>query len=275
MRAFSVSGSGLRRGYVSGETRIHPKAMWGLKVPASNHGENDMLNAVLAGKKRGTGLEGQRRLLDQAEGAEDVLTASVFERLSYLSDSQFSAVMSALLQEPFGPLRDIEYWPSWYLQDGTRVEPDVVLRDDQRTLLVEAKRHDNLRQQSARQLANELTAGWRDGCLPDNCLLLALGGMDDLGETARAHFQSEIEQAILMGHRRPFRLICRSWQQLFQTVQTCVEANASTGESRLVEDLGRCFAWHGLRTHPMRWLDGLFPGAIDTSPGAFSAWNLK
>ncbi|MBD9673953.1 F-box domain-containing protein [Pseudomonas sp. PDM21] len=234
-----------------------------------------MLNAVLAGKKRGTGLEGQRRLLDQAEGAEDVLTASVFERLSYLSDSQFSAVMSALLQEPFGPLRDIEYWPSWYLQDGARVEPDVVLRDNRRTLLVEAKRHDNLRQQSARQLANELTAGWREGCLPDDCLLLTLGGMDDLGEMARAHLQSGIEQAIAKECRRPFKLICRSWQQLFQAVRICAEANASAGESRLVEDLGRCFAWHGLRTHPMRWLDGLLPAGINTSSGAFSAWSLE
>lgn len=233
-----------------------------------------MLNAVLAGKRIGTGLENSQIQLEEARGAEDVLTATVFERLSYLSDTQFSAIMSALLQEPFGPLDRLEFWPSWYLQDGTRVEPDVVLGDGQNTLLVEAKRHDNQRQQSAEQLARELLAGWGDGSLPDNCLLLALGGLDDLRESARSRLQQEIKCAIPAPQLRPFRLICRSWQQLFEAVQT-VTVGASAGEERLVNDLARCFAWHGLRTHPMRWLGQLSPAGIKTSPGVFRAWSRK
>ena len=58
-----------------------------------------MLNAVLAGKKRGTGLHSQQMALESAEGAEDVLTASVFERLSYLSEDLLSLVLGDLLGE--------------------------------------------------------------------------------------------------------------------------------------------------------------------------------
>lgn len=131
-----------------------------------------MLNAVIAGKKRGTGLEGQRLKLGQAEGAEDVITATVFERLSYLPGELFSATLAELIGEPFGPLEEISFWPSWYLGDGRRVEPDVLLRDGQHSLLVEAKRHDHANQQNVGQLAAELLAGWRENQLAEDCTLL-------------------------------------------------------------------------------------------------------
>jgi hypothetical protein len=44
-----------------------------------------VLNAILSGKKRGSGLEGDA-LEGTFVGAEDTLTATVFERLSYLPD---------------------------------------------------------------------------------------------------------------------------------------------------------------------------------------------
>ncbi|OHC14726.1 MAG: hypothetical protein A2180_03325 [Pseudomonadales bacterium GWC2_63_15] len=59
-----------------------------------------MLNAVFSGKKRGTGLQNQQTTLELAEGAEDVLTASVFERLAYLPDELLTAVLSELLGAP-------------------------------------------------------------------------------------------------------------------------------------------------------------------------------
>ena len=234
-----------------------------------------MLSAVLAKKMRGTGLGIAHQSLDDAEGAEDVLTASVFERLSYLPDESFCAVMLTMLGEPFGPLRDIEYWPSWYLDDGTRVEPDILLRDGRRSLVVEAKRYDNVHQQNPRQLANELLSGWREGLLNDDCLLLALGGLKDLRAATCTGLHTAVVDAMPVSSRRPFTLICSSWQQLYRALETHIPPNAPVGHRRLLDDLARCYAWHGLRTHPMRWLDGLAPVEVRDSSGAFDAWSMK
>lgn len=41
-----------------------------------------------------------------------MLTASIFELLSYLPDELFTAVLSELLGQPFGPLHTLEYCPT-------------------------------------------------------------------------------------------------------------------------------------------------------------------
>jgi len=234
-----------------------------------------MLNAVLAGKKRGTGLQGLQEALEQAEGAEDVLTASVFERLAYLPENLLSVVLSDLLGEPFGPLQSIDYWPSWYLQDGTRVEPDVLLQDAQCSLLVEAKRHDHARQQDPQQLANELLSGWREGFLSAPCILLTLGGLKYYGEAVQQQLLDELLPLLPAGSAARFRLICRSWQQLYRALEKHLPPGSPAGCLRLLDDIARCYAWHGLRTRPMRWLGDLQPFALNTHPGAFAAWSMK
>lgn len=232
-----------------------------------------MLNAVFSGKKRGTGLQNQQATLELAEGAEDVLTASVFERLAYLPDELLTAVLSELLGEAFGPLQAIEYWPSWRLQDDTRVEPDVLLHDAQRCVLIEAKRHDHVRQQSARQLANELLAGWHGKYLGDNCILLTLGGLEDTSAAGRQRLLGEVLDLLPAGSATRFTLVCRSWQQLYQALETPVDPDSPAGLQRLLDDIAKCYAWHGLRIHPMRWLADLQPPRLDTHPGAFAAWS--
>lgn len=231
-----------------------------------------MLNAVLAGKKRGTGLQGS---LEAAEGAEDVLTASLFERLGYLPDALFTAVFSELLGEPFGPLQQLDFWPSWYLEDGRRVEPDLLLQDAQRALLVEAKRHDHVRQQDAGQLANELLSGWRENALGDHCVLLVLGGLSDYTQAGRQRLLAELLPLLPDGSEARFTLVCRSWQQLYQALETQLPLDAPPGCLRLLDDIARCYAWHGLRTHRLRSLGGLPAPLLATQPAAFAAWSLK
>ncbi|PRN03456.1 hypothetical protein A0O30_16630 [Pseudomonas sp. LLC-1] len=231
-----------------------------------------MLNAILAGKKRGTGLQGQAF---DAQGAEDVLTATIFERLAYLPNEQFCAVMSELLGENFGPLQEVEYWPSWHLPCGTRVEPDLVLYDGRRTVVVEAKRFDNVRQQNATQLSAELLAGWHDGQLEEGCILLALGGLELQPHKAQPHLQAALQQALASNAGKPYKLVCQSWTGLFQILQTHIQPAGSTSCQRLLDDISACYAWHGLRTHEQRWLKDLHSAAITTQPEAFAAWNIK
>ncbi|EPO7864794.1 F-box domain-containing protein [Pseudomonas aeruginosa] len=234
-----------------------------------------MLNAVFSGKKRGTGLQNQQTALELAEGAEDVLTASVFERLAYLPDELSAAVLSELLGTPFGPLQAIEYWPSWYLQNGTRVEPDVLLQDAQHCVLIEAKRHDYVRQQNARQLANQLLAGWHGNYLGDSCILMTLGGLEDTGVAGRQRLLSEVLNFLPSGCPTRFSLVCRSWQQLYQALESQVDPDSPAGLHRLLDDIAKCYAWHGLRTHPMHELVDLRPPRLDVHPGVFAAWSRK
>ncbi|MGE8361681.1 F-box domain-containing protein [Pseudomonas sp.] len=234
-----------------------------------------MLNAIFSGKKRGTGLQNQQTALELAEGAEDVLTASVFERLAYLPNELSTSIFSALLGRPFGPLRSIEYWPSWHLSSGPRVEPDLLLEDTQCRVLVEAKRHDHVRQQSAKQLANELLAGWHSKQLGEHCILLTLGGLDDTSEGGRQRLLGELLLLLPPASSTRFTLVCRSWQQLYQVLEAHIKPDDAPNCLRLLEDIASCYAWHGLRTHPMRWLKDLKPIAITHHPDVLSAWKSQ
>lgn len=234
-----------------------------------------MLNAVIAGKKRGSGLEGVRLKLGQAEGAEDVLTASVFERLSYLPDHLFGATLTKLLGLPFGAIEDINFWPSWYLPDGRRVEPDVVINDGQQSLLVEAKRHDYSRQQYAEQLAAELQAGWAEGKFAENCILLTLGGLTDLSLNTHEELYRNIIKALPPGNLYPFKLACCSWQRLFCILEDELQQQFDPGIQRMLSDISDCYSWHGLRTHRMLWLNALKPAHLTANPAAFDQWKLK
>lgn len=222
-----------------------------------------MLSAVLNGKRRGTGLAGKQLVLGEASGAEDVLTATVFERLAYLPDPLLETFLDQLLNldEPPGPLTEIQFWPSWYMA-GTRVEPDVVLHGCERSLLVEAKRHDHGLQQYAQQLARELIAGTCSGEL-HRPVLLTLGGLSEYTEAAAGQLGAQIDAA-LGDAVVDYELVCRSWNQLYLALESTIStapADSQPGLHRLLEDIAATYAWHGLRTHAPRWLAQL--GAAD------------
>jgi hypothetical protein len=220
-----------------------------------------MLNAIIHGKKRGTGLEGVRLKLGEAEGAEDVLTATVFERLSYLPDDVLQKVFAYLLHDELGALDEIEFWPFWSFS-GAGVEPDAVLTFDTCHVLVEAKRHDFSQQQYADQLARELLAGWTIDQLEGPVVLLTVGGLDEYSPDQERSLKGRITE-ILNNHTvattATFELACRSWRDVYQALDQAVQDSLDHGKGlqRLVDDIGNAFAWHGIRTHPIRWLSGL------------------
>lgn len=223
-----------------------------------------MLSAVLNGKRRGTGLAGKQLTLGDSTGAEDVLTATVFERLAYLPDPLLAHFFDRLLSldTPPGPLTDIQFWPSWQLA-GSRVEPDVVLHGSQRSLLVEAKRHDNSLQHYAQQLARELIAGTRNGEL-QRPVLLTLGGLSAYTEAATVQLGEQIDAA-LGDTEVEYELVCRSWNQLYLALEASIAtapASTQAGLYRLLEDIAATYAWHGLRTHAPGWLAQLTPAGI-------------
>ncbi|WP_250866205.1 hypothetical protein [Caballeronia sp. INSB1] len=226
-----------------------------------------MLNAIFNGKKRGTGLEGIALKLGEAEGAEDVLTATVFERLSYLPDAVLTEFLSHLLLLDLPPLDEIEFWPWWTL-DGSCVEPDVLLTCGTRRVLVEAKRHDFSQQQYAEQLARELLAGWREDVLGESVTLLTVGGLDEYSPTRTRELKNQIFAAVSNATSTAvpeFELICRSWRDVYRSLDQVV-GNAQgygKGLQRIVDDIESAFSWHGLRTHPPLWLGSLRGQSLD------------
>lgn len=225
-----------------------------------------MLAAVLHGKRRGTGFAGKQLTLGAQDGAEDVLTATVFERLAYLPDSLLAGFLDELLglDESVGAIDGLQFWPSWSLS-GQRVEPDVVLYGSERTLLVEAKRYDDGLQQYAQQLARELVAGMQDGEI-QRPVLLTIGGLQDYGE-ATSQLLSEQIDAELVESSIEYELVCRSWHQVYlalHAVVTVADADWQPGLQRLLDDIAATYEWHGLRTQAHRWLAQLAPLGIDS-----------
>ncbi|GFK93208.1 hypothetical protein NNJEOMEG_01039 [Fundidesulfovibrio magnetotacticus] len=221
-----------------------------------------MLTAVIQGKRRGTGLSGGGWDSSEAVGAEDILTATVFERLGYLPDDVFADFLDRLLglDHPAGTLNEAEFWPMW--STGQRgVEPDVVLDCTERDILVEAKRRDGVPQQMAEQLARELTAGWNEGRLRPDTVLLAVGGHADEDDAVWELELRDAVDACLPRMDGGFELACRSWRQVFQALRLSVEAAQDEGGPlrRLLGDIAKVYDWHGVRLQAMRWLDGLEP----------------
>lgn len=235
-----------------------------------------MLRAVLDGKKRGTGLAGKQLQLGDTDGAEDVLTATVFERLAYLPDSLLTRFLNKLLRlddsKSVGAIGDdgLQFWPMWSLPDKQHVEPDVVLYGSNRTtLLVEAKRYDNSQQQYASQLARELVGGLRDDGI-QRPVVLTIGGLQDYTEKTCQELRQQINEELKnIGTDREgsleYDLVCRSWRQIYATLKDVVneaDADWKPGLQRLLMDIAAAYEWHGLRTHDPRWLVDLKPLGI-------------
>ncbi|MBP2316809.1 hypothetical protein [Azospirillum soli] len=243
-----------------------------------------MLNAILSGKKRGTGMEGLR-LADTFSGAEDTLTASVFERIAYLADEPIAAILcapdlwghSAEVRMPV--FEALDFWPWWPAVGGGNLEPDVVVQFDRRVLVIEAKRYDAVDIQSAGQLANEWAAA--SLLFPGKEIwLLAVGGLrDGRPSTARglraAVLRALADLPVPTPASDAFRFAATSWQGLFATMQSV--AGTSVSGRRIVADVHEALALHGMRTEPPTWLADLAGPAwagmrgITTSPAVFAA----
>lgn len=246
-----------------------------------------MLRAVLDGKKRGTGFAGKQLQLGDTDGAEDVLTATVFERLAYLPDSLLTRFLNKLLRlddsKSVGAIGDdgLQFWPSRDLSGKQRVEPDVVLYGSKRILLVEAKRYDSSQQQYAQQLARELAAGMQDGGM-QRPVLLTIGGLQDYTEKTCQELRKQINEELKnIGTDREgsleYDLVCRSWRQIYATLKDVVneaDADWKPGLQRLLMDIAATYEWHGLRTHDPRWLADLKPLGIATDTFPIKNWSF-
>ncbi|MFG6082146.1 hypothetical protein ACEUZ9_002789 [Paracoccus litorisediminis] len=218
-----------------------------------------MLNAILESKSGRLSREAEKniRWSDLFRVSEDLITATVFERLGYLpAETCWKLLIEAadgqLPRYRMAELRSLVFWPMWEAEDRVRgVELDVFidlsLGDPPRRthVLVEAK-HGG--EQKVAQLKSEVLA-WAatveagDLDPPEHLIIMAIGGL----RSAKSRSQLEKDFAATMariGKDIPeLTFVTLDWSDLARAVG--MHAPGSPHEERIVEDLKRALELYG------------------------------
>jgi hypothetical protein len=226
-----------------------------------------MLRAVLQGKVR----PDVAKLLPNSSWrsvfrqVEDLNTAAVFSRLSYLPNPRPWQILmdAAHVHEPIPRrLREVTFWPNWTLEKtleiGTRRQPDVLLRFEGRDIIVEAKPGDGDGQRPE-QWAEQYIAyrSWqREAGGNREVWVFAVGGLGEPPRVpqrqneARAHVQAK-------GHDpRGFTVLGCSWLALLRRLQEeLADCQPEGPVGRILSDIIEALGLHGVRIRV--WLDEL------------------
>ena len=222
-----------------------------------------MLSAILHGKS-GTAEDGTswRRTF---RGSEDLLTAAVWTRVSYLP----SALIRELLMSTFPALEEllnaagefdrIEFWPrlpAVEASGGRHVEPDALLHFEKLHVIVEAKRDDSELQKLV-QWESEIAA-YRESHPPGELVaLIAIGGLGDVREAA---LLAPRRQADVAAASVPVG--ATSWANLMGEVAKLAGSPGVPGHCRrILDDVLRAMELHGFwqRTYLGEFRDRRYP----------------
>ena len=208
-----------------------------------------MLNAIVNGKAGRTknDIKSGTSWRSAFHGREDLLTASVFERLSYLP----GPLLYNLLGNIFGfnsdadnqmVLKEFEFWPRWSMEEEGQsfVEPDAFfvfsdVRTDKRIhIILEAKPHDSLAQYSKQ---------WHEQCeayskcdnflkkTPEKTFFMAIGGLG---------YQKESFLSLENNIKKTFdhiNFVGASWAKLTNQINREYEKNLDTHIQLLLRDI--------------------------------------
>ncbi len=220
-----------------------------------------MLIAILDGKGRTVpdGLKGGDSLRKVFKVSEDLLTATVFERLAYLKGATLWAILRATFRPDILPPRSvatldaIEFWPRWSKANPTLeqdVEPDVVMRFTvgdpavTATVIVECKLRDWQRADQWRKewIAHETEFSGDDG--PEMCFFLALGGLGRFAGRPQ-DLVAAFTEAASAGASSIIRATAADWSDLLHALHAVKIEDGP--QRRVVEDLRQALALHGYR----------------------------
>lgn len=219
-----------------------------------------MLHAILSSKSgRLHSGDAVTKWRDIFRGSEDLITATVIERLSYLSGATAWSVLTKALGNTLSDFRiaelvEIEFWPMWEHESRKfGVEPDVFMQFDlgdpvkRYHLIVESKFWGN--SQSTSQWAYQLSA--YDQLLQseeidsaDSVVYIAIGGAND-SDLWRQHMLAELDKEELFQTANitnlSFGMI--GWMEL---VKACVVTKPSSPEeARILKDMIKGLGLYG------------------------------
>ncbi len=228
-----------------------------------------MLNAIYYHKRRGS-VYAQEPKVELYQPYEDLLTASIWERIGYLPDSviwhivkkALAASCSAEMPLEAGALEAFRFWPRWQFKGG-EVEPDVFLQFETCDVIVEAKRLDDANQQNPEQLAQELTAYFTT--YPNRgsiCVgLLAIGGLPDYEGSIVTRLRDQVLSRVSATNRQRVKFGAISWSSLYRVLEPIVAGSADTSAgTRLLRDMKRALVLHDVALRDRVWLADLPQG---------------
>lgn len=205
-------------------------------------------------------------------GREDVLTATVFERLRYLRPVTAWRALFGRLVVPLPPVAgwEQEFWPPWRPKNGPQklVEPDVVWSVEKRPRIIfEVKWGD---EQTFEQLEREAEAGMEHGG-GLGMLIVGLGG-----------WTAERRRDVLQRwRRRPLpTLVAIDWDDVHRNIREFLDDATEGHERYVLADIVRFLEDRGFIAP--RWMETLniprqFTSAnipVWTGPGVVGVANL-
>ncbi|MGO8867971.1 MAG: hypothetical protein ACLQME_15865 [Alphaproteobacteria bacterium] len=251
-----------------------------------------MLNAILGGKAGRAELNGQSiSWASVYQSSEDLLTATVFERLAYLPtglmwrllrDSTFT---KGVLPVSLGELVQTRFWPVHTHPDNGQVIPDVVIGLDRGALIVEAKRFDH-DYQYAEQWAREWAAFFHERAKDnvadtpggEEVYLLAIGGFEknDPGRVSDMIKSAQELLSNVKGKAPPLRVVACRWGGFADGIRAVRKARQGiwdySGLRAVIADLDAALEFHGYG--PGTWLEDLTNDNWTTIDNLAGALNL-
>lgn len=210
-----------------------------------------MLNAILNSKSGRLSRDDEHniRWKEIYRASEDLLTATIFERLSYLPpeiawELLVSASGGQLPKYRLVEITNIEFWPNWSTEERARgVEPDVFIELElgepaKRIHIIVESKHGG--RQSKSQLSAEIQ-GWIEAIVseederPDEIFVMAVGGLssNDRRSKLRAEFD-RVHEEMMFGEVK-FSLILLDWIDLARAA--AIHTPRNQNEDRVIKDM--------------------------------------
>ena len=223
-----------------------------------------MLNAVFSGKAGHLNVENENSLSWKSvvKVNEDILTASVFERLSYLPSAVFwsilrKSVVSSFPSYQVAELTDIQFWPSWddAPDSNNTVEPDVFLRfhvGDPKMrvdIIVEAKRHDAGTDQYSTQWYRQCRAYLSEykEDKADHVFFLAIGGLGENEQKRLEELAKETRSKLDQKEMPTIEYHGGNWARI---AKSCNEASKTEPQVKyVISDIVKLLAFSGYRNY--------------------------
>lgn len=207
-----------------------------------------MLQAVISGKAANITVEGEKKSWRELfRVREDLITASIFGRLPYLSDALIKSIMNNLLgitelslSQEIGDFQDISFWPRYQQDENQRsyIEPDLLIEFTQATILVEVK--PPWTSQGIDQWKREIIAFTnKEQNLETPLYLLALGGEVQAWRQNADLLENQFQHIRL-------RVSTCTWQQLNHCIYQLAD-QAEGRDARILEDQLHALTLHGIR----------------------------
>lgn len=201
---------------------------------------------------------------------EDLMSAAVFSRFSYLSAGAQGYLLQSWLgdSEDFATFEEIVFWPTYQLNDdkpenNVNVEPDLVLRFEDCNLIIEVKRPCG-GAQDIDQWRGEIKSFLQSGEGTGKPLyFLAIGGVSPIWTTWADKLISEFSgnSSKAIEHEGTLKQVnALNWQPVvdsFLALEKHALANGhllATGQDvRIINDIIEVFELYDLKTSRFKW----------------------